>query len=188
MRCSLFWVIACQPAIKGMLRNMSMSLLKTRLPALLPKVECTPALMPCMVINDIPYMFFCISNLSPYILYWQLVPICLAICPHIFVHRIFPIAWCILLQIALDWGLLAAGHTSLMWHFWESFSILELWKKQTNKQTYKQQLWLVFWFGILAWDLELGSWTGTSNASSLLYHMQYKQYAVRSITRKLDAT
>jgi hypothetical protein len=31
-----------------------MSLLHTRLPGLLPKVEYTPALMPCMVINDIP--------------------------------------------------------------------------------------------------------------------------------------
>jgi hypothetical protein len=90
----------CQSAIKGILGNMS--LLNTRLPGLLPKVECTPALMQCMVINDIPYIFFCISNLSPYILYWQCVPICLAICPHILVLRIFPIVWCILLQIALD--------------------------------------------------------------------------------------
>ncbi len=36
--------------------------------AAVPKVECTPACMACMVINDIPYIFFCISNLSPYML------------------------------------------------------------------------------------------------------------------------
>ncbi len=90
IRCSLLCVMACQSAINGMLRNMS--LLKTRLPGLLPKVECTPILMPCMVINDIPYIFFCISNLSPYILYWQRVPICLAMCSHIF-GNMSPYIW-----------------------------------------------------------------------------------------------
>jgi hypothetical protein len=64
--CSLLCVMACQSANNGMLRHMS--LLNKRLPGLLPKVEYTPALMPCMAINDIPYIFFCISNLSPNIL------------------------------------------------------------------------------------------------------------------------
>ena len=83
---------------------------------------------------------------------------CLAICPHIFVLRIFPIV-CIFLQIALDWGLLAAVQTSLIWHFWESFSTLKLWKMQTNKHT-NNNYDLCFWFGILAWDLDLGFWLG----------------------------
>ncbi len=76
---------------------------------------------------------------------------------------------------AISWGLFAVVHTSLMWHFWESFSILEF-VKEANKQTRKQQLWLMFlvwnlglgtWLGILTWDLDLGSWTSTSNASNL---------------------
>ncbi len=46
IRCSLLCVIVCQSAINGMLRNMS--LLNTRLPGLLSKVECTPACMACM--------------------------------------------------------------------------------------------------------------------------------------------
>ncbi len=72
-------------------------------------------------------------------------------------------------------------HTSLMWHFWESISILELWKKQTNKQkNTSNNCDLCFWFEVLAWDLDLGSWlgiltwdldlgslTGTPNASNL---------------------
>jgi hypothetical protein len=41
IRCSLLCVMACQSAINGMLRNMS--LLNKKKPGLLPKVECTPA-------------------------------------------------------------------------------------------------------------------------------------------------
>ena len=42
MRCSLRRVIACQSAINGMFKNMS--LLKTRFPGLLPNVVCIPTL------------------------------------------------------------------------------------------------------------------------------------------------
>jgi hypothetical protein len=42
--------IACQSAIKGMLRNMS--LLKTRLPGLLPSVKCYLALIACMAMDS----------------------------------------------------------------------------------------------------------------------------------------
>jgi hypothetical protein len=48
--CSLICVMACQSTINGMLRNMS--LLNTRLPGLLPKVECTPACMVCIAIDN----------------------------------------------------------------------------------------------------------------------------------------
>jgi hypothetical protein len=50
IRCSHLCVMACQSAINGMLRNMS--LLNTRLPWLLPKVECTPTCMACIVIDN----------------------------------------------------------------------------------------------------------------------------------------
>jgi hypothetical protein len=50
IRCSLLCVIACQSAINGILRNMS--LLKTRLPGLLPEVECTPAHRACIAIDN----------------------------------------------------------------------------------------------------------------------------------------
>jgi hypothetical protein len=49
-KCSLLCVMACQSVINGMLRNMS--LLKTRFPGLLPKVECTPACMACIAIDN----------------------------------------------------------------------------------------------------------------------------------------
>ena len=50
MRCSRFGVIACQLAIKGMYKNMS--LLKTELPGLLPSVVCTPALIACVAMES----------------------------------------------------------------------------------------------------------------------------------------
>jgi hypothetical protein len=62
------------------------------------------------------------------------------------------------LALAISYGFYAIVHTSLIWHFWESFFILELVKeanKQTNKQT-NNNYDLCFWFGILAWDPELG--------------------------------
>jgi hypothetical protein len=49
MRCSCLWVIACQLAIKGMLRNMF--LLKTKEPVLLPSVVCIPALIACVAMD-----------------------------------------------------------------------------------------------------------------------------------------
>ncbi len=49
IRCSLLCMLACQSVINGMLRNMS--LLKTRLPGLLPNMECTPACMACTAID-----------------------------------------------------------------------------------------------------------------------------------------
>jgi hypothetical protein len=93
-------VIACQSVIKGILRNMS--LLKTRLPGLLPKVECIPALIACIAMdsalstNSFASAIFCGGS------------------PCNNVLRIFSTFWCILLQIALDWGVLALVHTSLM--------------------------------------------------------------------------
>ena len=49
-RCSRRFVTACQLAIKGILRNMS--LLKTKLPGLLPNVECIPSRIACIVIAN----------------------------------------------------------------------------------------------------------------------------------------
>ncbi len=43
-------MIVCQSVINGILRNMS--LLKTRLPGLLPSVECIPALIACMEMDS----------------------------------------------------------------------------------------------------------------------------------------
>ena len=50
MRCSLCRVIACQLAIDGMFKNMS--LLKTRFPGLLPNVVCIPTLIACMAMDS----------------------------------------------------------------------------------------------------------------------------------------
>ncbi len=102
-------VMARQSAISGILRNMS--LLNTRLPGLLPEVECTPACMVCIAIDDIPYIFIYNSNLSPYVLYiyfllatcphllgnvspciWKCVPMYLEICPHVF-GNLSPCIW-----------------------------------------------------------------------------------------------
>ncbi len=89
-----------QLAIKGMLRNMS--LLKIRLPGLLPSVECIPALIACLAMdsasstNSFASSIFCGGSLNNNAL------------------RTFPTVWCILLQTALDWGFLALVHSSLM--------------------------------------------------------------------------
>ena len=103
-----------------------MSLLNKRLPGLLPKVECTPTLMPCMIINDIPYIFFCISNLSPYMLYIYFV---LATCPYIY-GNVSPCIWQSVLRIfpivnhsfthSIGLWVFAVVHTSLMWQFCNS--------------------------------------------------------------------
>ncbi len=50
MICSHFRVIACQSTIKGMSRNMS--LLKTKLPGLLPRVVCILALIACIAMDS----------------------------------------------------------------------------------------------------------------------------------------
>ena len=50
MRCSRRRVIACQSAINGMFKNMS--LLKTRFPGLLPNVVCIPILIACMAMDN----------------------------------------------------------------------------------------------------------------------------------------
>ncbi len=83
-------MIACQLAIKGMLRNMS--LLKTRLPGLLLSVECIPALIACMAVDSASS-----TNSFASAIFFGNSP-----CNN--VHRTFPTVWCILLQIALDWG------------------------------------------------------------------------------------
>ncbi len=53
IRCSLLCVMSCQSAIKEIFR--SISLLNLRLPGLLPRVECIPALMACMVMDKAPH-------------------------------------------------------------------------------------------------------------------------------------
>jgi hypothetical protein len=79
-----------------------MSLLKTRLPGLLPKVECIPALIACMALDS------------------ALSADSFASAIFVVVHHVimflghFLTVWCILLQIALDWRFLALVHTSLM--------------------------------------------------------------------------
>jgi hypothetical protein len=92
IRCSPLCVIACQSTINGMLRNMS--LLNTRLPGLLPKVECTPARMACMAIDN---------ALSTYCA--ALANFCGGL-PCNNVLRTFPTVWCILSHTALDCGFL----------------------------------------------------------------------------------
>ncbi len=67
------------------------------------------------------------------------------------------------LVLAKPWGFFALVHTSLMWHFWESFSILKYVKEASKQTKNKQWLWLVF----LVWNLGLGSWIGTLNALNL---------------------
>ncbi len=79
------------------------------------------------------------------------------------------------LAFAISWEIFDVVHTSLMWHFWGLFSILEF-VKEANKQTNKQQLWFVFlvwnfglgswlgfWLGILTWVFDLESWLGIFN-------------------------
>ena len=103
MRCSRFLVIACQSAIKGMFKNMS--LLKTKLPGLLPSVVCTPALIACVAMesasstNSFAVVILCGGS------------------PCNNVLRTLPTVWCILSHTALDCGFFALVHTSLIWQF-----------------------------------------------------------------------
>jgi hypothetical protein len=78
------------------------SLLKTRLPGLLLRVECIPALIACMAMD------IALSTNS-----FASAMICGG-SPCNNVLRTLPTVWCILLQIALDWGFFALMHTSLM--------------------------------------------------------------------------
>jgi len=113
LKCSRFRVTACQSAIKGMLRNMS--LLKTRFPGLLPIVECTPTLIACMAIDraSSTYSF-------AFLIFWGGSP-----CNYVL--RTLPTVWCILSHIALDCGFFALVQASLMWHFsnsvWNSIPV-----------------------------------------------------------------
>jgi hypothetical protein len=88
IRCSLLHVMACQSSINGMLRNMS--LLQTRLPRLLPKVECTPARMVCIAIDNASST------------YCSALAIFCGGLPCNSVLRTFPTVWCILLHTELD--------------------------------------------------------------------------------------
>ncbi len=92
IRCSLLCVMACQSAINGMLRNMS--LLNTRLPGLLPKVECTPACMVCIAIDN---------ALSTYCA--AMAIFCGELPCNNFL-RAFPTVWCIFSHTALNCGFL----------------------------------------------------------------------------------
>jgi hypothetical protein len=106
IRCSRLCVMACQSAINGMMRNMS--LLNTRLPGLLPKVECTPARMACIAIDNssstycAAFAIFCRGLLCNNVL------------------RTFHTVWCILSHTELDCGFFAVVHTSLLWQFCNS--------------------------------------------------------------------
>jgi hypothetical protein len=106
IRCSCLCVMACQSAINGMLINMS--LLNTRLPGLLPKVEGTPAHMACIAIDN---------ALSTYCA--ALAIFCGGL-PCKNVLRTFPTVWSILSHTALVCGIFAVVHTSLMWQFCNS--------------------------------------------------------------------
>ncbi len=103
MRCSRFWVIVCQLAIKGMLKNMS--LLKTKLPGLLPRVVCTPALIAYVAMESA-------SSTSSFamVIFFGGSP-----CKNVL--RTLPTVWCILSHTALDCRFFALVHTSLMWQF-----------------------------------------------------------------------
>jgi hypothetical protein len=89
-----------------MLRNMS--LLKTRLPGLLPKVEYIPACMVCIAIDN-ALSTYC----SVLAIFCGGLP-----CNHVL--RTFPTVWCILSHTALDCGFFAVVHTSLIRQFCNS--------------------------------------------------------------------
>jgi len=80
----------------------NMSLLKTKLPGLLPSVVCTPALIACDAMesasstNSFAEVIFC-GGL-----------------PCSSVLRTLPTVWCILSHTALDYGFFALVHTSLI--------------------------------------------------------------------------
>ena len=103
MRCSLFRVFACQSAINGMFRNMS--LLKTKEPGLLPRVVWIPALIACVAMdsasstNSFAVAMFCGGSLCNRVL------------------RTLPTVWCILSHTAFACGFFALVHTSLMRQF-----------------------------------------------------------------------
>jgi hypothetical protein len=71
-----------------------MSLLKTRLPGLLPSVECIPAIIACMAMdgasstNSFASAIFCGGSSCNNVL------------------RTFSTVWCVNLQILLDWDFL----------------------------------------------------------------------------------
>jgi hypothetical protein len=87
--------MACQSAINGMLRNIS--LLNTRLPGLLPKVECTPDGYQLYSIYSF-VLAICPHICCIYILCWQHVPMYLAMCPHVF-GNVSPSIWQCVLRI-----------------------------------------------------------------------------------------
>ena len=91
-RCSRHVVTACQSAIKGILRNMS--LLKTKLPGLLPNVEYVPARIACIVI----------ANASSMKSFAHAPVNCCGGCPCSSVLKTFPTVWCMRLHIALVCG------------------------------------------------------------------------------------
>ncbi len=100
--CSHLCVTACQPAINGIFKNMS--LLKTKLPWLLPKVECAPAHMACIVIDNASSM----NSLA-------LAPVtCCCGWPCRSVLNTFPTVWCMCSHIMLACGFLLVVGTSLI--------------------------------------------------------------------------
>jgi hypothetical protein len=102
MRWSHFWVIACQSAIKGMFKNMS--LLNTKLPGLLPSVVCTPALIACVAMEMESASS---TNSFAVVIFYGGSP-----CNNVL--RTLPTVWCIHSHTALDCGFFALVHTSLM--------------------------------------------------------------------------
>jgi hypothetical protein len=98
MRCSFLCVMACQSTINGMLRNMS--LLNTRLPGLLPKVECTPAGMACIAIDNASSTY-----------YAALAIFCGGL-PGNIILRTFPTVWCILSHSIGLWIFCSSAHIS----------------------------------------------------------------------------
>ncbi len=86
-----------------------MSLFNTRLPGLLPKVECTPACMACIAIDNASSSYCAVLAI-----FCGGLPSCNS------VLRTFPTLWCILSHTALDCGFFAVVHTSLMWQFCNS--------------------------------------------------------------------
>ena len=95
--------MACQSAINDIFRNMS--LLNTRLPGLIPKVECAPARMACIVMDNA----LSINSLA-------LAPVmCWGGWPCRSVLSTFPTVWCMHLHIALACGFSLVVGMSLIW-------------------------------------------------------------------------
>ncbi len=94
--------MACQSAINGTFKNMS--LLKTKLPGLLPKVECVPAHMACIMIDNASSINFL-----------ALAPVaCCGGWPCSSVLNAFPTVWCMCSHIALACGFLLVVWMSLI--------------------------------------------------------------------------